>query len=149
VSCGSALRPRWPPQSNLALHRILLEIHITIFSSETTGPITTKLWYCGSNSRSTALEVTTLTITPPMQSNFICNISLNLYYISYSNFIIIYFNKEIFIENTFVNRKLEKEGVVRPTSACELRVIFIIIIHHIFSNQVMFDTSVCDLNDIN
>jgi hypothetical protein len=41
VSCGSALRPRWPPQSKLALHRTLLEIHITIFSSETTGPIAT------------------------------------------------------------------------------------------------------------
>jgi hypothetical protein len=40
VSGGSALLSRWPPQPNLALHRTLWEIHIKIFSSETTGPIT-------------------------------------------------------------------------------------------------------------
>ena len=43
VSGGSALRSRWPPQPNLAQHRTLWEIHIKIFSSETTGPIATKL----------------------------------------------------------------------------------------------------------
>jgi hypothetical protein len=42
VSGGAALRPRWLPQPNLALHRTLWEIHIKIFSSETTGPIATK-----------------------------------------------------------------------------------------------------------
>jgi hypothetical protein len=43
VFAGAALRPRWLSQPNLALHRTLWEIHITIFSSETTGPIPTKL----------------------------------------------------------------------------------------------------------
>jgi hypothetical protein len=34
-----------PSQLNLALHRTLWEIHIKIFSSDTTGPIATKrLW---------------------------------------------------------------------------------------------------------
>jgi hypothetical protein len=47
MSGGSALRPRWPPQPNLAWHRTLWEIHIQIFSSETTGPIATKLWWNG------------------------------------------------------------------------------------------------------
>ena len=37
--------PRWPPQPNLIYHRTLWEIHIKIFSSETTGPIATKLWW--------------------------------------------------------------------------------------------------------
>ena len=43
VSGSSALRSRWPPQPNLAWHRTLCEIHTKIFSSETTGPIATKL----------------------------------------------------------------------------------------------------------
>jgi hypothetical protein len=38
-----ALRSRWPPQPNLASHRTLWEIHIKIFSSETTEPVATKL----------------------------------------------------------------------------------------------------------
>jgi hypothetical protein len=47
VSVSSALRSRWPPQPNLAYHRTLWEIHITIFSSETTGPIAIKLLWNG------------------------------------------------------------------------------------------------------
>ena len=47
VSSISELRPRWPQQSNLAWHRTLWEIHIKIFSSETTGLIPTKLWWNG------------------------------------------------------------------------------------------------------
>jgi hypothetical protein len=50
MSGGSALRPRWPPQPNLAQHRTLWEIHIKIFSSEITGPIATKLWWYGQQS---------------------------------------------------------------------------------------------------
>jgi hypothetical protein len=45
VSAGAALRPRWLPQPNLAEHKTLWEIHINIFSSETTGRIATKLWW--------------------------------------------------------------------------------------------------------
>jgi hypothetical protein len=47
VYAGVALRPRWLPQTNLAEHRTLWEIHINIFSSETTGLIPTKLWWNG------------------------------------------------------------------------------------------------------
>ena len=48
VSDISDLRPRWPPQPNLIYHRTTVwEIHIKIFSSETTGPIATKLWWNG------------------------------------------------------------------------------------------------------
>jgi hypothetical protein len=42
ASSSSALRPRWLPQPNLASHRTIREIHIKIFSSETTGLIPTK-----------------------------------------------------------------------------------------------------------
>ena len=45
VSGISDLRPRWPPQPNLTQHRTLWEIHIKIFSSETTVPNATKLWW--------------------------------------------------------------------------------------------------------
>jgi hypothetical protein len=77
-----------------------------------------------------------LIITPPIRSNFICNISLNLYYIIYSNFII-YFTQTLLKE--IIRYMCFLLCFLFSFSLYHLRVIFIIIIHHIFSNQVMFE----------
>jgi hypothetical protein len=45
VSGISDLRPRWPPQPNLILHRTVWEIPIKIFLSETFCSIITKFWW--------------------------------------------------------------------------------------------------------